>query len=248
MQAMKVARVSRQDRGPLDSTASSTTAASSIIVSSGRRPQVWTLGATRTAWIGNDQSPRPGEPSEEPCHRRVVPVEFDIGCIAREVKRDQEPPRPGLGRPASLIRSKRTESQAAPRPNIFCAPRNTQTLRSAFPWGRGGLDDRLAVRRRLSVCPATGGDAETADPMHVEAALRAVRHPGLELAFEIGLHLQQFEPKPACQADRERGHVGQVLQSTDPAERPVYGRFETYRRTEPKGGNDERQGRNTAGA
>jgi hypothetical protein len=45
-----------------------------------------------------------------------------------------------------------------------------------------------------------------------------------------------------------RGHLGQVLQSTDPAERPVYGRLETYRRTEPKGGNDEHQGRNTAGA
>jgi hypothetical protein len=45
----------------------------------------------------------------------------------------------------------------------------------------------------------------------------------------------------------ERGHLGQVPQSTDPAERPVYGRVETYRMTEPRGGNDEHQGRNTAG-
>jgi len=55
-------------------------------------------------------------------------------------------------------------------------------------------------------------------------------------------------PQPSRQADRERGHLGRVPQSTDPAERPVYGRLETYRRTEPKGGNDEHQGRNTAGA
>ena len=55
-------------------------------------------------------------------------------------------------------------------------------------------------------------------------------------------------PPPGLQAASERGHLGQVPQSTDPAERPVYGRLETYRRTEPKGGNDEHQGRNTAGA
>jgi hypothetical protein len=30
-------------------------------------------------------------------------------------------------------------------------------------------------------------------------------------------------------------HLGKVPQSTDPAERPVYGHLETYRRTEPKG-------------
>jgi hypothetical protein len=38
------------------------------------------------------------------------------------------------------------------------------------------------------------------------------------------------------QAGREPGHLGQVPQSTDPAERPIYGRLDTYRRTEPKGG------------
>jgi hypothetical protein len=31
--------------------------------------------------------------------------------------------------------------------------------------------------------------------MHVETTFRAVQRPCLELAFEIGLHLQEFEPK-----------------------------------------------------
>ena len=31
--------------------------------------------------------------------------------------------------------------------------------------------------------------------MHVEAALGAVRHPGLEFALEVGLHLQQLDPE-----------------------------------------------------
>ena len=59
-----------------------------------------------------------------------------------------------------------------------------------------------------------------------------------------GLASQPSPPTPRG----VRGHLGQVPQSTDPAERPVYGRLETYRRIEPKGGNDEHQGRNTAGA
>jgi hypothetical protein len=56
-------------------------------------------------------------------------------------------------------------------------------------------------------------------------------------------------PQPSPPTPRGvRGHFGQVPQSTDPAERPIYGRLETYSRTEPKGGDDEHQSRNTAGA
>jgi hypothetical protein len=68
------------------------------------------------------------------------------------------------------------------------------------------LDRGLAVRRRLSVCPVAGGDAKARDPMHVEAALRAVRHPGLELALEVGL--QELEPEH-LRVDRD-----QVIAST----------------------------------
>jgi hypothetical protein len=39
--------------------------------------------------------------------------------------------------------------------------------------------------------------------MHVEAALRAVRHPRLELALEVGLHLQELEPEH-LRVDRNR--------------------------------------------
>ena len=39
--------------------------------------------------------------------------------------------------------------------------------------------------------------------MHVEAALGAVRHPRLELALEVGLHLQELEPEH-LRADRDR--------------------------------------------
>jgi hypothetical protein len=41
----------------------------------------------------------------------------------------------------------------------------------------------------------TGGDAEPLDPMHVETALRAVQRPRLELALEVGLHLQKLKPE-----------------------------------------------------
>jgi hypothetical protein len=57
------------------------------------------------------------------------------------------------------------------------------------------LDGRLAVRRGLAVRPMARRDAETADPMHIEAALRAVEAEVLELAFEVGLHLQELEPE-----------------------------------------------------
>jgi len=57
------------------------------------------------------------------------------------------------------------------------------------------LDRRLAVRRGLSVRPMARRDAETADPMHIEAALPAVEAEVLELAFEVGLHLQELEPE-----------------------------------------------------
>src|SRR4029453_16981203 len=51
------------------------------------------------------------------------------------------------------------------------------------------------VRRGLSVRPMTGCDPEPADPMHVQAALRTVEDEDLELALEIGLHLQELEPE-----------------------------------------------------
>ena len=35
-------------------------------------------------------------------------------------------------------------------------------------------------------------------------------------------------PPSGLQAASERGHLNQVLQSTDPPERPVYGPLETY--------------------
>ena len=43
-----------------------------------------------------------------------------------------------------------------------------------------------------SACLASGSDAETADPMHVESTLGAVQPPGLELAPEVGLHIEQL--------------------------------------------------------
>lgn len=41
----------------------------------------------------------------------------------------------------------------------------------------------------------TRGDAETAEPVHVQATLRAVEDEVLELALQISLHLQEFEAK-----------------------------------------------------
>jgi len=51
---------------------------------------------------------------------------------------------------------------------------------------------RLAIRRGLPVRPVAGRDAEPADPMHVEARLRAVRHPRLQRAFEISFTLRSL--------------------------------------------------------
>jgi hypothetical protein len=51
------------------------------------------------------------------------------------------------------------------------------------------------VRRRLPVRPMARSDAETADPMNAETALRAVEDEILELALEVGLHPQEFEPE-----------------------------------------------------
>jgi hypothetical protein len=39
----------------------------------------------------------------------------------------------------------------------------------------------------------SGSDPKPRDPVNVETARRAVRHPRLELAFEVGLHLQQLK-------------------------------------------------------
>jgi hypothetical protein len=41
----------------------------------------------------------------------------------------------------------------------------------------------------------SGRDAETADPMNVEAAPGAVEGEILELALEVGLHLEELEPE-----------------------------------------------------
>jgi len=46
-------------------------------------------------------------------------------------------------------------------------------------------------------------DGETADPMHVEAALRAVEGEVLKLTFEIGFHLEELEPQH-LRVDRDR--------------------------------------------
>lgn len=49
------------------------------------------------------------------------------------------------------------------------------------------------MRRGFRVRPMSGRDAETADAMNVEAALRAVEGEILELALEVGLHLKELE-------------------------------------------------------
>jgi hypothetical protein len=76
---------------------------------------------------------------------------------------------------------------------LIPALRVTQCLRKsdARATSSGGLDRRLAVRRGLSVRPVTRGDAEARDPVHVETALRAVEGEVLELALEVGLHLEE---------------------------------------------------------
>jgi hypothetical protein len=59
------------------------------------------------------------------------------------------------------------------------------------------------VRGGLAVRPVAGGDAEPRDPMHVEAALRAVEDEVLELALEVGLHLQELKSEH-LRVDRDR--------------------------------------------
>jgi hypothetical protein len=53
----------------------------------------------------------------------------------------------------------------------------------------------LPVRRRLSMCPVPGGDAEPGDPMHPPTALGAVEDEFPEASLEVGLHLQELEPQ-----------------------------------------------------
>jgi hypothetical protein len=52
------------------------------------------------------------------------------------------------------------------------------------------LDRRLAVRRGLSVTPVSGRDAQSAHPVNIQAALRAVEDEVLELALQVDLHVQ----------------------------------------------------------
>jgi hypothetical protein len=55
------------------------------------------------------------------------------------------------------------------------------------------LDGWFAVRRGLPVSPVPGLDSQSAHPMHVQAASRAVENEVLQLTFEVGLHLQELE-------------------------------------------------------
>jgi hypothetical protein len=61
------------------------------------------------------------------------------------------------------------------------------------------------VRRWLSVRPVSGRDPEPGDPMHVEAALRAVGDEVLKFALEIGLHVQELEPEHLGVHDKRVG-------------------------------------------
>ena len=77
---------------------------------------------------------------------------------------------------------------------------------------RPGLNAGLAVRRRLSVRPLPSGDAESAHPVHLQAALRAVEYEVLKLTFEIGLHLQELQTQ----------HLGMVTSGSDrPCPTPI---------------------------
>jgi len=58
-------------------------------------------------------------------------------------------------------------------------------------------------------------DAETRDPVNVEAVLPTVRHPRLELALEVGLHLQKLEAKHLrVNRDRVIASTGGLASST----------------------------------
>jgi len=72
---------------------------------------------------------------------------------------------------------------------------------------------------RVPGAPSVPCDPETADPMHVEAALRAVRHPRLEFALEVGLHLEEFESSSTPMTPSTFRHAGQCEHryTSDPA-------------------------------
>jgi hypothetical protein len=57
------------------------------------------------------------------------------------------------------------------------------------------LDGWFAVRRGLPMSPVPGLDSQSAHPMHVHAASRAVENEVLQFALEVGLHVQELEPK-----------------------------------------------------
>ena len=79
--------------------------------------------------------------------------------------------------------------------------------KSSFP--RDGAQDParpwLAVRRRLTVRPVPRRDPEAADPVDVETALRAVEGEVLELALQVGLHLEQFKAEHLGVGDERIG-------------------------------------------
>jgi hypothetical protein len=75
-------------------------------------------------------------------------------------------------------------------------PSGTEVGAYSGVWGRTAeLDGGLTVRCRLPVGPVSGHDAQSAHPVNVQAALRAVEAEVLQLAFEVGLHLQELEPE-----------------------------------------------------
>jgi hypothetical protein len=61
------------------------------------------------------------------------------------------------------------------------------------------------VRGGFPVRAVALGDAESAHPVHVETALRPVQRPRLELALEVGLHLDQLLPQHLGVGDERIG-------------------------------------------
>jgi hypothetical protein len=123
---------------------------------------------------------------------------------------------------------------------------------SATPWAATSpcISLRAVEPRRWWHWPQPAGGPRATSRSKRRSTISPRCNHSLEAAAARGSDPGEHSSRRSLgrRADRERGHVGQVPQSTDPAERPIYGRLETYSWTEPKGGDDEHQGRNTAGA
>jgi hypothetical protein len=68
------------------------------------------------------------------------------------------------------------------------------------------------MRRWLAVRPVPRHHAEAADPVNVQAALGAVQGEVLELALEIGFHLEEFDSQHLG-VDHER--IGAAMPDLD---------------------------------